>query len=104
MGQAIWPGARAALMALPVLMLLMLPALMCAWAAEAAAAEAGGSGGSCTGREVRTVPGESMLVGVSGETGDGVKAPLLAAEPVVMMDTRLLSRRATLGGMASGCK
>jgi hypothetical protein len=95
MGQAIWPGDRAALMALPVLMLLTLPLLT--WALAAVTMR--GSGGSCMGREERTVPGDSMpFVGETGETGDGVNAPVLAPEPLVKTETRLLSRVAAAAG------
>jgi hypothetical protein len=55
------------------------------------------------GREVRTVPGESMLAGDIGETGDGVK-PLVATESYVKVDTRLLSRPTAVAGAAPGCR
>lgn len=76
MGQAIWPGDRAALTPLPVLTLLMLPLLSLGLAVGMRRA----SGGSCWGRGERTGGGESTLAGESGEAGDGVNAPLLVAE------------------------
>ena len=89
MGQAICPGDSAALMPLPVLILLTLPRVTRALAA----ATIRGSGGAWIGREVRTVPGDSMVDGDIGETGDGVK-PVVATESYVKTDTRLLSRAA----------
>jgi hypothetical protein len=55
------------------------------------------------GREVRTVPGESMLAGDIGETGDGVN-PVVATESYVKVDTRLLSRPTAAPGVADGCR
>jgi hypothetical protein len=62
-----------------------------------------GSGGAWTGREVRTVPGESMLAGDTGEMGDGVK-PVVATESYVKVDTRLLSPPTAAAGPERGCR
>lgn len=90
MGQAICPGDRPALMALPLPMLLTLPLLTDALAA----ARARGSGGCCrcgTGPR-RTTPGDSRLAGETDDTGDGVNAVLGTDEWPEKTDTRLLSR------------
>jgi hypothetical protein len=99
MGQAICPGDSAALIPLPVLVLLTLPRVTRALVA----AMIRGSGGARTGRDVRTAPGESMLPGDTGETGDGVK-PVVAMESYVKVDTRLLSRPTAAAGPATGCR
>jgi hypothetical protein len=86
-------------MPLPVSMLLRLPRVTRALAA----ATIRGSGGSWIGRDVRTVPGESIVDGDMGETGDGVK-PVVATESCVKTDTRFLSRAAAAAGMERGCR